>query len=228
MLVVKGKKQDGMWGEARLDTRALGQLNWSSDGRLLHERRFDAQGRVHGIETERDESGRVVWCATWVDGSMHGPAVQFDDRGRPVLVTHFVRGCGTDIWASCGKVTELRELVDGVPHGLERWGDPRRPWEEGSFFAGQRHGIFREWKSDGTLRKGFPRYYVNGNQVSRRAYDAARASDPSLPPYVARKDLNKRRLPRAVREAFERARNLRRELVLVERARRLPRNALSF
>jgi hypothetical protein len=201
-----------------LGSRRLGRLIWSRDGALMHEQPLDAQGRAHGIEIEYDDSGAVVWCATWVHGSMDGPVVQLDERGVPVLVTGFEGGRGTDLWMSCGQISEVRELLDGAPHGLLRWGDPTRPSEEGYFVRGQRHGIFREWESDGRLRKGFPRYYLDDARVSRRVYEAARVEDPSLRPYVAREDVNRRAMPEAVREALARARGLRRELALVERA----------
>lgn len=218
-LIINGKNKDSVWGEARIGDRRVAQLTWSPDGRLLHEKPFDADEKIHGIETQRDDSGRVVWCARWVHGAMHGPVMQFDDRGRPIMVTHFVRGRGADIWVSCGKVTEFREMEDGVPHGFVRWGDPRRPWEEGHFCRGERHGIFREWESDGTLREGCPRYYLKDVVVSRRAYEVALAEDESLPRYDARDDSNRRAMPQAVREALARAKSLRRELALVEHAR---------
>jgi hypothetical protein len=205
-------------GEAVQGTRRRARLIWSRDGRLMHEQPLDPQGLPHGIEIERDDSGAAVWCATWVHGSMHGPVMHFDERGVPVLVTLFVRGRGTDLWMNCGQVSEVRELVDGVPHGVVRWGHPRAPSEEGHFVRGRRHGIFREWESDGTLRKGFPRFYLDDTRVSRRAYEAAQTADSSLRPYDAREDSNERVTPPAVRDAFARARSLRRELALVDRA----------
>lgn len=208
-----------MLGEARRGTRRLSRLIWSRDGALLHEQPLDARGRHHGIEVERDDTGAVVWCATWVHGSMHGPLILFDESGLPALVTEFVHGRGTDLWMSCGRVSEVRELVDGVPHGLVRWGDPEEPSEEGYFDRGRRHGIFREWETNGRLRKGFPRFFLRDARVSRRAYELAQAKSSSLPPYIAREDANDREMPIAVREAVARARRLRRELALVDRAR---------
>jgi hypothetical protein len=220
-IVVNGENEASMWGEALEGGRRRVQLTWSPEGRLLHEKPFDAAGAAHGVEIQRGESGEVVWCARWVHGVMHGPVVQFDERGRPVVVTRFERGRGTDIWMSCGKVTEVREMVDGVPHGLVRWGAPRRPWEEGHFSRGERHGIFREWQmDDGSLRAGSPSFYVRGAPVSREQYEVARSEDDSLPCYRARDDANERATPPSVREALRRARHLRSELAIVERARR--------
>jgi hypothetical protein len=220
LLVINGRNEVSVWGEARVGDLLLAQLTWSQDGELLHEKPFASDGAAHGIETQRDESGRVIWCAQWVHGLMHGPVMQFDERSRPVIVTQFERGRGTDIWMNCGKVTEIREMADGVPHGLVRWGDPRGPWEEGHFLHGQRHGIFRQWQPDGALREGFPQYYLNDNLVPRHVYDATQAKEGALPRYDARDDSNRRTMPPAVREALKRAKSLRRELALVEYARR--------
>jgi len=218
-LVIRRRDAHSVLGEARRGTRRLSRLIWSRDGALLHEQPLDARGRSHGIEVEWDDSGAVLWCATWVHGSMHGPLMLFDEAGQPALVTEFVHGRGTDLWLSCGRVSEVRELVDGRLHGLVRWGDPERPSEEGYFDRGRRHGIFREWEANGTLRKGFPRYYLRDARVSRRRYELAQAKSSSLRPYIASEDANDREMPIAVREALARARALRGELALVDRAR---------
>jgi len=218
-IVVTGRNNASARGEARTGKRPLAQLTWSLEGRLLYEKPLDPSGRAHGIETERDDAGRVIWCARWVHGLMHGPAIQFDAQGRPIVVTEFVRGRGVDIWVSCGKVTEVREMAEGVPHGLVRWGNPARPWEEEHFFHGQRHGVFRQWEPDGSLRKGYPHFYLRDTRVSRRKYEAARAKDESLPEYRATDDSNRRTIPQVVREALERARRLASELALLEHAR---------
>ena len=219
VLVRNGGNNVSVWGEARVGDRLLGQVTWSPEGRLRYEKPFDAAGSPHGVETEYGDSGQIVWCARWVHGLMHGPAIQFDGQARPIVVIQFVRGRGADIWMNCGAVSEYRELAAGVPHGLERWGDPRRPWEEGRWSRGKRHGIFRRWSEDGALCKGFPSYYVNDAAVSRRAYEVARAEDGELPAYDARDDVNKRPMPPAVREAIDGAKRLRQEFALVERAR---------
>jgi hypothetical protein len=214
-LVILRSDRHSVQGEALLGGRKLGRLLWSLDGRILHEQPLDAQGRHHGVEVERDNSGKAVWCAGWVHGSMHGPVIQFDEHGHPLMVTYFVRGRGTDIWMSGGHVSEIREMEDAQPHGLVRWGNPTSPSEEGYFFRGRRHGIFRKWESDGTLKKGYPQYYVEDKRISRLAYEKACEANPVLPPYNPRQNGNRRALPGAVRDALARARKLRRELALI-------------
>lgn len=77
--------------------RRLAQLLWTSDGRLMHEKQLDSNRKGHGLEIERDDSGRIAWYAQWVHGKQHGLAIQFDGRGRPLSVTRFTHGRGTDI-----------------------------------------------------------------------------------------------------------------------------------
>ena len=197
-------------GEARMGERPIAQLTWSSAGRLLHMKPYDREGRPHGVEIERNEVGGVSWCARWVRGKMHGPVIHLDGRGRPLTVSEFVRGRGVDIWTNCGNVTEFREMIDGVPSGLERWGDPTRPWCEGFFFHGKRHGVFREWESTtGKLQAGFPRFFLADKRVSLRAYEIAQRTDAALRKYDPSEDLNRRAVPTEVHKAIRRAKDLR-------------------
>jgi hypothetical protein len=219
-IVVEDQNKETMWGVARVGRRAVARLMWTRDGRLLYEKGLDAEGRGHGIELERHESGGVAWCAQWAHGKQHGLAMQLDARGRPLLVTTFVRGRGTDIWIDCGAVSEVREMADGTLHGSVVWGNPRRPSSEEQFWRGKRHGVFREW-DDGKLRRGVPQFYVRDARVSRRAYVTAQARDASLPVYDERDDANARPLPAVVRDALARAKELRRASALLDEVRRL-------
>ena len=222
-VVLEDVSESSMRGKAYVGRRAVARLVWMRDGQLMHEQRLDAKGKAHGLEIERDEPGEIQWCAQWVHGRQHGLTLLFDRRGRPLLVTEFVRGRGTDIWMGCGpagQVSEVRGMLDGQLHGLLRWGNPQRPWEEEHYWRGKRHGIFRTWKDDKLVR-GFPRFFVNDEHVARRAYDAAQAEDASLPRYDKRDNINRRPMPPVVRDALARAKALRRTLGLVDQLRRM-------
>ena len=54
------------------------------------------------------------------------------------------------------------------------------------------HGIEREWNDRGQPRSGFPRFYVRGRRVTRRAYDREQHDDASLPSYRPEDDLPQR------------------------------------
>lgn len=218
-IVIKHSDEVSLSGQARVGKRPLASLLWLGDGQLDHVKELDSRGKGHGLEIERQD-GRVIWCAQWVHGVQHGPVIQFDRRGKPTMVTEFVRGRGTDIWMGCGAVSEVRHVVDKRLHGQVRWGDPRRPWEEEHYRRGLRHGILRRWE-DGALRKGFPQFYLDDVQVSRRAYEKAQVRDGSLPRYDPRDDANRRPMPPVVRDALARAKALRRELALLADLQRL-------
>lgn len=217
-IVIEDLGTGSIRGMARVRSRSVARLIWELDGELLHEQPLDAKGKAHGLEIER-RGGRGVWCAQWSHGKQHGLVIQFDDRGRPALVTRYVAGRGTDIWMSCGQVSEAREMLDGRPHGWARSGDPRYPHEEEHFYRGQRQGICRKW-SDGELCSGYPRFYLLDQPVSRRSYEVAQARDPSLPRYDERGDSNRRPMPAVVRDALAQARQLRRELAILDQVRR--------
>lgn len=212
-MMVKGKNEGHIWGEAQLEGRTVARLSWSLDGGLIQEMQCDAHGKAHGFELEYDDSGRVIWVAQWEHGFMHGPAIQLDENGSPIIMTSFDQGRGVDIWMSCGEVSEVREMVDGVPHGFVRWGEPTRPWEEEHFFQGKRHGIFRQW-TEGNLEEGFPRFYVDDKPVSRSEYETARETEASLPPYRPEEDSNDRAMPQVVLDARKRAEELAAEFSL--------------
>lgn len=224
-LVVLERNEASIRGEARLKSRPLARLLWTSDGELGRVHPLDRNGKPHGLEVER-LGGRVVWCASWRHGKQHGLVMQFDDDGQPLFVTEFDAGRGTDIWMGCGggcevsEVSEVRDILDSRLHGWVRWGDPARPSEEEHYRHGERHGIFRTW-SDDKLCDGFPRFYLDDKQVSRRDYEIARARDASLPPYDERDDSNRRPVPPVVHQALARAKELRREMAFLEQVRRL-------
>jgi hypothetical protein len=201
-LVLIDQVPGGYRGEARADGRVLAQLAWSAEGLVSYEKTFDAAGMPHGVEIEYADDGRVRWCACWAAGEMHGPAVQLDEHELPVLASWFVHGRGVDIWMSCGRVSEVREVVNGVRHGLERWGDPERPYEEGSFRNGLRHGVFRCWDESGVLSGTYPQYFINDEAVSAVDYLRAQANGSDLPPYEVRDDCNVRQMPASVEEAL--------------------------
>jgi hypothetical protein len=230
-LVIKRQTETGISGELRLGRRTLARLGWSrarpeDDFELAGEHMLDAKGRNHGLEIERD-GDYIQWCAEWVHGRQHGLAIQFDPRGRPLMVTEFVHGRGLDIWANWSnrgrnrsEPGEVHSWRDGHLHGYVWWGPPRALSSEEHFVRSKLHGITRRWDSDGALERGYPQFYVDDVKVTRRAYAAAQAADPRLPAYRAEDDRNVRAMPAAVRDAFTRAKQLRRMLTFLAQVRR--------
>src|SRR5436305_3461473 len=75
-------------------------------------------------------------------------------------------------------------MCAGKPHGFDWWLTHEGSlWWEYHWRHFARHGIEREWNADGRLRRGYPRYWVDGERVTRRQYLKAAAHDSSLPPF---------------------------------------------
>ncbi|WP_224247410.1 toxin-antitoxin system YwqK family antitoxin [Hyalangium gracile] len=195
-----GRNAASVWGQLIHDEGSA-HIAWSPEGNVLSERYFDDKGRAHGLEVSRHDDGTVAWQVPWVRGRMHGLARQFDESGRELLRTRFVRGTGVDLWVSCGGITELREHRDNLLHGVERWGHPLLPYEENHFLLGKRAGVFRRWNGP-RLEKGYPRYFIDDEQVSRAEYLRARRTRPALPPARRQDDRRERPMHGALRNVW--------------------------
>jgi hypothetical protein len=171
---------------ARVYLHPTGAIDW--------ETHYDDAHRLHGIERQEFEDGRIKYRARWVHGLQHGLQQQWDQRGLLLVHTRFVHGTGTDLWFDCGCLKEERHYVHGLRHGVERWWRDRKTvWHEIQLRAGLKHGIEREWNALRRLCRGFPKYFLNDAQVSRRAYERACRADQQLP--VPRSVDNLRRAP---------------------------------
>jgi len=169
--------------------RVVARVYWHADGALEHEHHFDAEGRMHGGERECFADGRTRYFASWSHGLQHGLQQQWDTRGRLVVSQWFERGTGLDVWFDGDRLSETRGYLDGDRHGFERWWrDRSQVWWENHFVRGVEHGIERQWNELGRLRRGFPRYWLTGERVTRREYERACATDATLPPLRARDD----------------------------------------
>ncbi|MFO0685347.1 MAG: hypothetical protein U0234_25025 [Sandaracinus sp.] len=160
---------------------------------------LDREGRMHGREREWRADGRLFYEARWDDGVQHGLQRMWRADGVLVVRTRFVRGTGLDAWlpqeGALRAAGETRPFVDGQRHGPERhWESARRVWREEWFSRGVEHGITREWNRT-RLARGFPRFFVRGERVDRRAYARACEHDPTLPRWTAREDRPTRARP---------------------------------
>lgn len=192
-----GKNSACVWGEFMLAGQRIAQVVWAPNGSLLSERHFDRHGRVHGLEISRHEDGSVEWQMPWLRGQMHGVARQRDTEGRDLYRSRFVRGSGVDLWVQGGAITEFREHSNSLVHGIERWGHPLLPSEEGHFLRGRRAGVFRRW-SGKDLERGYPRYFIDDEEVTRSRYVEARSDRPELQPDRRRDDRRERQMPPAL------------------------------
>ena len=119
-----------------------------------------------------------------------------------LTMTH---GTGLDLWR-CKKtwgnkrvyLAEARHINEGKWHGFEWWlnEDQKSVQGEHHFRENLQHGVQRSWNSAGRLRRGYPRYWVNNKQVTKREYLRACAKDPSLPPFRESDNRPRRKFPR--------------------------------
>ena len=157
-------------------------------------------GRMHGPMRYLDPNGVMTYETRYVNGKQHGVAKQYDERGRLIGACRMRHGTGLDLWYyknERGRVqlAEERQYKDGKLDGFEWWWLGRGIWKEGHFRQNKKHGIFREWNHAGRLRRGFPKYYVNDQQVDKRRYIRACLLDESLPKFAAAENRPYRRRP---------------------------------
>jgi antitoxin component YwqK of YwqJK toxin-antitoxin module len=159
-----------------------------------------------GHQLEFDERG-VVYAEPFVDGQLHGLAKQFSSDGHLLLVSPFKHGTGTDFWCDeRGRLAEEHPLVGGRPSGTERWwsDDQTTVYSETEWLNGESHGATRHW-TDGRLDRGFPKFFVKGKRVSKRAYLTCAQRDRTLPPIRQEADSPVRTLPQRFLQLRERA-----------------------
>lgn len=157
---------------------------WDDEGQLIQHDSWRG-GKRHGPNLSWYDNGVLAAETFYVDGLEHGIARQYDWDGKLIGTYEMDHGTGADLWYwEAGQLAEERYYCAGLRHGIERWwGSDARIWDEQHYHHGEAHGVFRRWNSRGSLRRGFPKYFVNGAQVTKRQYLRAAAHDPTLPPF---------------------------------------------
>ncbi len=195
--------------ELVLRGRVVGVRYYDANGKLLREVPFK-NGKVHGTVYYFDE-GKVHWAEPYLNGLAHGTSKQWAADGAFIGSYTMKQGTGWDLWRamtpwSRGRIwlAEARRLQGGRWHGFEWWinDDQKTVNSERCFWEDLQHGIERQWNSDGRLRRGFPRYWIHGNRVSKRSYLRAMAKDCTLPPLAKKDDRPSRRFPKEVAAAL--------------------------
>lgn len=194
----------GAWAHFYKGRTRVAWVHWDLEGRIIWEKYYDGAGREHGPEIYRHDNGRISYRVDWKHGQRHGKARQFDERGKLLAESTFRSGTGVDVWCDFGAVSEVRSYAKGHLDGLEQWWEtPKRVFIEGTWSAGKKHGIWREWDG-GKLARGSPHFYVRGREVTRDRYLRAREKDASLPMYRAVDDKPARELSPEARRCVRR------------------------
>jgi antitoxin component YwqK of YwqJK toxin-antitoxin module len=129
--------------------------------------------KMHGLFRYWHDNGNLCEESFYIDGKEHGITKQYDYEGNLIGSYEMHHGTGVDLWyLAKGIISEERYLKDGNRHGYERWWneDNKTIYQEQHFQNGIEHGIYRQWNQKGSLCRGFPQYYVNGEKVNKRQY----------------------------------------------------------
>jgi hypothetical protein len=194
---------DGAKKEAKywLNGERVGFRRFHPTGEVADEVPYQ-NGVRHGTQYRWDAPGKLLSAESYEHGVPHGTARQWADDGRLIGTYTLERGTGIDLWweeRSDGSVylAEVHFMRDGRPHGFEWWlgVDQRSVWIERHWAHGTLHGIEREWDAETRLCRGYPRYWVHGERVTKRQYLKAAAQDSSLPPFRPEENEPRRSFP---------------------------------
>jgi antitoxin component YwqK of YwqJK toxin-antitoxin module len=194
--------------ECTIDGKVVGWRSYDPEGRLVTETALK-DGKKHGRAIDYYDNGRIHFVEPYFEGMMHGTAKQYDARGRIIGTYKMKHGTGYDIWRNQfggpNYVSEIRPMRDGLPHGFEWWlnEDQLSVYEEKHWFNGKWHGIEREWNFRNKLRRGYPKYWIRGEAVTKQQYLAAARKDATLPPFRLKDNSPKREFPPEIRRLLK-------------------------
>jgi hypothetical protein len=191
--------------ECILNGKVVGIRYFHETGELEYECPLK-NGLAHGIEYRSDVPGELLSAEPYSNGLPHGTARQWSKDGKLIGTYTMQHGTGIDLWwcesfeNGLPYLSEARYVKGGTRHGFDWWlnEDQKSVWEERHFRNDQMHGIERSWNWQGRLRRGYPRYWVNGARITKRQYLRARAKDPTLPPFRKTDNRPQRRFPAEV------------------------------
>ena len=199
-----------------LDGEVVGFRWFSEDGTAGTENPIKngvMHGNMHYFEVGADGSRKSSFSEPYRNGLAHGIAKQYSDDGKLIGTYTMKRGTGWDLWRNrkdFGRspvhvLSEARYVKGGNWHGFEWWleEDQKSVQQEAYFWANLQHGIRREWNGAGKLKRGYPQYWVNNKQVSKRQYLRACAKDSNLPPFREIDNHPKRNFPPEVLAAIQ-------------------------
>lgn len=182
----------------------VGQRSYAQNEQLVIETPLK-NGEKHGREYTWDEDGNLSLIEPYLNGKIHGTAKQYGRHGQVIGTYSLRHGTGFDIWRDESEegtisISEIHSLREGLPHGYEWWlrPKPHTVWHERHWEQGQYHGIERLWNWEGKLSRGYPKYWIRDQQVTKRQYLRAAQDDPTLPPFQLKENSPRRRFPPAI------------------------------
>jgi antitoxin component YwqK of YwqJK toxin-antitoxin module len=187
--------------ECILDGQVVGQRAYDSNGSLKIETPL-RNGKKHGREYIWNEDGTLESVEPYFDGKLHGLSKQYGRSGKVIGTYRCVHGTGFDIWRQELEdgsifISEIHNLRDGFLHGYEWWlsVDPHSVWHELHWYQGKLHGIERMWNDKGALKREYPKYWIQGQAVSKRIYMKVTKQDETLPIFREKDNRPHRQFP---------------------------------
>jgi hypothetical protein len=194
--------------ECTFNGELVGYRCYDDKGRLQIETPLEA-GKKHGREIHWNDDGTLNFIEPYSHGKMHGAAKQYEN-GRVIGTYKMVHGTGYDVWRNQIAdgpvyVSEIHSMRDGMSHGFEWWlnDDQKSVHEEKHWYEGTYHGIEREWHWSGKLRRGYPKYWIGGEAVTKRQYVRAARKDPTLPPFHVKENSPRRKFPLEIKRLLK-------------------------
>lgn len=190
-------KRTACWYQGKI----VGERSYTHTGIRIIETPLK-EGKKHGMEYFWDDSGNLYSAEPYKDGLPHGTAFQWDSCGNLLGTYTLNRGTGYDLWRSVDEdgtvyVSEIHSLQDGVPHGWEWWmdADQMSVHQERHWHHGILHGIERMWSDGNHLMSGYPKYWIQGVEVSQSEYITETETNPFLPCFEERDQNSLRSFP---------------------------------
>ena len=123
-----------------------------SNGQLESECTY-LNGERHGNERRWSKEGSLFSDSAYKLGKLHGPSQSYYPSG---------------------KLQEAETYRNGQLHGIVKF------WNEAGELVNSSQLLEKDTPADYPEREVSPYYYVNGKKVTREAYQAAAANDPTL------------------------------------------------
>jgi antitoxin component YwqK of YwqJK toxin-antitoxin module len=205
-VIIREYREDGVLTYLRLmecilNGQVVGQRAYDRDGNLRIETPLK-NDKKHGREHIWGEDGTLESVEPYVEGKLHGLARQYGRDGSVIGTYRCVRGTGFDIWRHEKEdgsivISEIHSLQDGFSHGYECWlnADQHSVRHERHWVHGMYHGIERTWNDKSRLKRGYPKFWVQGQAVSKRVYLKAAEQDKTLPKYRETENRPQRQFP---------------------------------
>jgi hypothetical protein len=147
------------------------------------------------VEQSHYPNGQIRWEGSFEDGKLSGPNRHWHENGVLKEECFFENGLENGVvkhWNKEGKLLGEFHMDHGT--GISKsWYENDQLEHENYYVQGKFCGRFRCWFEDGEIVS--TSYYIRNKQVSKKKYDEACKTDPTLPRYTDSDPKPKLKLP---------------------------------